>query len=148
MLLSLSQINRLPGAVSINRWSIADESIHVKGLAALFREFVAENPSVVNNHFKGEIYETARRVVEMEDAFIDLCYRSGVNRAMTSEEACAYTRYVCDYRMQQIGLKAQFGISKNPIPWIDTVVSPSFVNFFEATTVEYSKNSMTGTWEY
>ena len=148
MLLSLSQLGKMPGCVSINQWSIADESLHVRGLAAMFSEFVQENPKVVNNFFKAEIYETARKVVGLEDRFIDLCYASGINKAATAQDIQAYVRYVCDYRMQQIGLKAQFGVAKNPIPWIDLITSNTFANFFESTSVQYSKGSMVGDWVY
>lgn len=148
MLLSLSQLGRCPGMVSVNQWSVADESLHVRGLCNLFTEFVNENPRIVNNHFKAEIYETARQVVAMEDAFIDLCYNAGTNPAMTAQETKDYVRYVCDYRMQQLGLKAQFGVRANPIPWIDLVLSNTLANFFETTSVQYSKQSLQGEWEY
>jgi ribonucleotide reductase beta subunit family protein with ferritin-like domain len=50
--------------------------------------------------------------------------------------------------MQQLGLKSQFGIKTNPIPWIDLITSNTFANFFEATSVQYSKASMVGNWVY
>lgn len=149
MLLSFSQLgSKLQGTISVNKWSIVDETLHVKGLTELFKIFVEENPTVINNFFKAEIYETARTVVKLEDDFIDLCYSVGENRAATAQEIKDYVRYVCDYRMQQIGLKAQFGVHKNPIPWIDLVVGNTFVNFFESPNVEYSKGSLKGEWVY
>jgi ribonucleoside-diphosphate reductase beta chain len=147
-LLSFSQEGKSPGMVAVNKWSITDESLHVRGLCALFGQFISENPRVVNNHFKAEIYETARKVVGMEDAFIDLCYAAGTNKNLTAADAKLYVRYVCDYRMQQLGLKAQFGVKENPVPWVDLITSNTFANFFEATSVEYSKNSMVGDWGY
>jgi ribonucleoside-diphosphate reductase beta chain len=148
MLLSMSQVGRLPGTVSINQWSIADESIHVRGLCELFRLFIEENPKVVNNHFKGIAYVAVKKVVDLEDAFVDLCYKTGTNKAATPEEIKKYIRFVADYRMQQLGFKPQFGIKENPMPWMDLITSNTFANFFEATSVQYSKNSMTGDWVY
>lgn len=148
MLLSYSQPGLLPGMVSVNQWSIADESLHVRGLSELFRIFIEENPKIVNNQFKAEIYETARQVVKLEDDFVDLCYKAGENNFVTSQEIKDYVRYVCDYRTQQLGLKAQFGIKHNPIPWIDLVTSNTFNNFFETTSVQYSKGSIVGDWVY
>jgi ribonucleoside-diphosphate reductase beta chain len=148
MLLSFSQEGKLPGMVSGNQWSIGDESLHVNGLTTLFNIFIEENPSVVNNHFKAIIYETARKVVALEDLFIDLVYKTGNNKNAQAEGVKAYVRYVCDYRMQQMGLKPQFGIRENPLPWIDLITSNTFANFFEATSVQYSKNSMDGDWVY
>ncbi len=148
MLLSLSQRGACPGMVSVNQWSVADESLHVEGLSELFRIYVGEHPEVVTDRFKADIYETARTVVALEDRFIDLVYSTGTNEALTAEDTKAYVRYVCDYRMQQLGLKPQFGVTSNPLPWIDGLLSNTFGNFFETTVVQYSKGSLIGDWVY
>lgn len=148
MLLSFSQSGGLPGTVSGNKWSVLDESMHVEGLCALYHLELQQNPSVINNFLKADIYECARTVVAMEDKFIDLCFSVGSSPNITAEETKAYIRYVCDYRMQQLGLKPQFGVPDNPIPWIDEILSDTFGNFFETTVVQYSKGSLEGEWVY
>jgi ribonucleoside-diphosphate reductase beta chain len=148
MLLNFSQIGILPGMVSVNKWSIIDESLHVEGLAEIFRIFVEENPSVVNEEFKRAVYDTARKVVAMEDSFIDLCYGMWEPDKLPKQELKDYVRYVCDYRMRQLGFKRQFGIEENPLPFIDEVTGETFGNFFEATITSYSKDSLTGEWVY
>lgn len=123
-----------------------DESIHVEGLSTLFRTLVQENPSIVTNPFKKKIYQAARNVVALEDAFIDIAFKVGGITGITSEQVKQYIRAVTDYRMQQLGLKAQFH-EKNPFEWLDWLTSSNTVeNFFETNTVSYSKNSMTGTY--
>jgi ribonucleoside-diphosphate reductase beta chain len=149
MLLNYSRLGLLPGMVSVNQWSIIDESEHVEGLSEIFRIFVEENPSVVNEEFKRTIYNTARKVVELEDAFIDLCYSIDVPDKLSKEDLKNYIRFVCDYRMQQLGFKAQFGVEKNPLPFVEAITGDGvFGNFFESTIVAYSKDSLTGQWEY
>ena len=148
MLLSFSQEGKLPGMVSGNQWSIADESHHVTGITEIFRIFTSENPKVVNNEMKAVAYDTARRVVELEDNFIDLCFSVGKTTATDKDALKQYVRYVCDYRMIQLGLKGQFGIKENPIPWIDQITNDSFGNFFETTVHGYSKASLAGDWVY
>jgi len=148
MLLSFSRKGKLPGMVSVNKWSIADETLHVRGLTALFKRFLEQHPDIINNYFKADIYETARTVVGLEDAFIQLCFSVGSSSAITEEEARQYIRYVCDFRMQMMGFKAQFGVKDNPIPWIDEVTGNTLNNFFEVTGVEYSKGNLSGAWVY
>lgn len=148
MLLSFSQNGKLPGMVSVNKWSIVEESMHVSGLVILFRKLVASFPEVVNNFFKAAIYETARKVVAMEEKFIDLCFSVGDGEKITSQEAKDYVKYICDLRMQQLGLKGQFGVNENPLPFIDSLLGHTMGNFFEITIVEYSKSSMTGEYRY
>ncbi len=149
MLLNFSRLGQLPGMVSVNQWSIIDESLHVEGLSELFRIFVAENPSVITEEFKKTIYETARTVVSMEDAFIDLCYNIEDIKKLDKQDLKDYIRVLCDYRMQQIGFKAQFGVEKHKLEFIDEITGDGvFGNFFESTITSYSKDSLTGEWEY
>ena len=147
-LLSFSREGKLPGMVSVNQWSITDESIHVRGLVSLLREFLAEHPYVVNDEFKASVYETYTRVIEIEDASIDLAYSVGSTTATTAEEVKKYIRFVGDYRMTQMGFKPQYGIAENPLPWVEEVTGNTFGNFFETTVVEYSKSPLSGDWVY
>lgn len=149
MLLNFSRLGQLPGMVSINQWSIIDESMHVEGLAEILRIFIEENPSVVNEEFKKSLYNTARTVVELEDNFIDLCYSVEEPDKLSKQDLKNYIRFVCDYRMQQMGFKSQFGIEKNPLPFVEEITGDGILgNFFESTITAYSKDSLTGEWEY
>jgi ribonucleoside-diphosphate reductase beta chain len=149
MLLNFNRLGLLPGMVSVNQWSIIDESMHVEGLSELFRIFVEENPSVVTEEFKRTIYTTARTVVDLEDRFVDLCYSIWQPKNMTAGQVKLNNRFVCDYRMQQIGFKPQFGVDKNPLPFVEEITGDGvFGNFFERTITAYSKDSLTGGWEY
>lgn len=148
MLLSFSQEGKLPGMVSVNQWSQIDESLHVKGLIEIFKTFINENPQVVNDKMKKVAYETARTVISMEDSFVDLCFNAGNTTCIDKELLKQYIRYVCDYRMQQMGFKDQFGIKENPIEWMDQVTGNTFGNFFEVTSTQYSKANLTGVWTY
>lgn len=149
MLLNFSRLGQLPGMVSVNQWSIIDESMHVEGLTELFRIYVEENPSAVTVDLKQVVYETAREVVRMEDAFIDLCYSVDEPKKLAKQDLKDYIRFVCDYRMQQLGFKPQFGIDKNPLPFVEEITGDGVLgNFFETTVTAYSKDSLTGDWEY
>lgn len=148
-LLDYSQQGKLPGTISINQWSIIEESWHVEGLSELFKYFIQENPSIVTEDFKKTLYDTARKIVQMEDEFINLCYSVHVSKTLPQQDLKNYIRYMCDYRMQQMGFKAQFGIEKNPLPFVEAITGDGvFGNFFEATITAYSKDSLVGEWEY
>ena len=144
MLLNFQRFGKMAGMSDINLWSIRDESVHVQGIALLFRKFLAEHPRVVNNEFKSEIYLTAARVVELEDKFIDRAFEMGGVQGITKDEVKQYIRAVCDYRMTQLGFKTQFDV-ENPFEWLDWLTSSNTIeNFFETNTVGYSKNAMVG----
>ena len=144
MLLNFPRMGKLMGMGDVNSWSIKDETIHVSGLSKLFRILVKEHPGVVDDAFKRDIYDTARECVKLEDRFIELTFQQGGVDGITEGEVKQYIRSVADYRMQQIGFKAEYGVG-NPFDWLDWVVSNSAIeNFFETNTTGYSKNSMIG----
>lgn len=147
MLLNFQRQGKLMGMGDVNQWSIRDESIHVKGLTALFRQFVKEQPHILTDDFKRAIYQTARDCVHLEDGFIDLAFRMGGVEGITSEDTKQYIRSVCDYRMVQMGFKPEYDV-RNPFEWLDWLTSSSAIeNFFEANTTGYSKNSMIGSYQ-
>ena len=146
LLLNLQRRGLLLGMGDVNQWSIRDESIHVEGLGALFHVIVAENPEIVDDAFKAEIYEMAREVVKLEDAYIDLIFSDGSSEGVSAEDTKQYVRAMCDYRMTQLGFKEQFG-AKNPYTWLSWLLSGNTIeNFFENNTAGYSKDSMEGTY--
>jgi len=147
MLLNYSRLGWLQGTVSVNQWSIVDESLHVEGLTEIFKIFVEEHPHLVTEEFKRDIYQTARDVVKLEDEFIDLCFSVGTPPKIDKQELKDYIRYVADYRMKQMGFKPQFNISYKPLPWVDDMVGNVFGDFFDVQIVEYSKGNLSGTWD-
>jgi glutaredoxin 3 len=144
VLLNFDRLGKLPGMCDIVRWSMIDESIHVEGNCALFREFLDEHPSIVNDEFKKEIYETARTLVKLEDSFIDRAFKLGGVSNLDKEDVKKYVRYVTDYRLNQLGFKKNWHVKDNPLDWIDSMMGKTFSNFFEREVVEYSKNNLTG----
>lgn len=147
MLLNFSRDGKMLGMSDVVQWSIRDESIHVEGLTQIFRQFLAEHPRVVTDAFKKEIYETARAVIQLEDAFIRKAFEFGDVKGITEAETMQYARSVCDYRMEQMGFKAEHNVS-NPFEWLDWVTSTNKVeNFFESNTTDYSKDSMVGSYD-
>jgi len=139
----------IPGTVDVNIWSIADETLHVRGNTALFHDYLQQNPEVVTDEFKAKLYQTYTRLIEVEDATIDLTYSVGKNPHVSQEDVKKYIRYLGDYRMVKLGLKPQYNIAENPCPWVEQIVGTAVVgNFFERTITAYSKAGLTGEWTY
>lgn len=148
MLMNFPRYNKMKGMGQIVTWSIRDENQHVEGMMKLFRTFISENLELWNDKLKKELYEIARQMVEHEDAFIDLAFEQGGIEGMTADDIKQYIRYICDRRLIQLGLKPNYGVKVNPLPWLDEVLNaPEFVNFFEQRSTEYSRGATVGTWE-
>jgi ribonucleoside-diphosphate reductase beta chain len=119
-------------------------------MSRLFREFCSEHPRVVTDIFKKEIYELARKVVSLEDKVIDLSFEGGDIEGLSKDEVKRYIRYLADRRLIQMGLRGNFKVKENPLPWVEELTSgDSMSNFFEKTVTDYSAVGMTGEiiWE-
>jgi ribonucleoside-diphosphate reductase beta chain len=144
MLINFDQYGKMKGMSDLVRWSIKDESVHIEGNARLFRTFLEEHPRIVNDGLKGEIYQAARDLIELEDLFIDKAFAISTIANLDKEAVKQYVRYVADYRLEQLGLKKNWQIGSNPLPFMDWLLKSAHANFFEREVVDYSKNNMVG----
>jgi glutaredoxin 3 len=149
MLLNFQRYGRMKGCGKIVEWSVRDESIHVEGVSKLFRVFCEEHPRVATDDFKKAIYEMAKKIVKLEDKFIELVYKNCSIEGLKEEEVKQYVRYITDRRLLQLGFKGIFKVKDNPIPWLEHILNaPDHTNFFENKVTEYSTAGLTGEWGY
>lgn len=148
MLLNFQRFGKMKGMGKVVEWSIRDESMHVEGNAALFRIYCQENPYIVDNEFKREIYMMATKAVELEDIFIDLAYEMGTIEGLKADEVKEYIRHITDRRLNQLGLNEIYNIEKNPLIWLEWVLNGAdHTNFFENRVTEYEVAGLTGNWD-
>ena len=148
ILLNFPRHNLMKGMGQIVTWSIRDETLHVEGMTNLFREFIRENPTLWDDKLKYEIYCAAERVVDLEDAFIDTCFKDADIPDLTADEVKAYIRYIADRRLLGLGLKGIFHSTENPLGWLDYMLNGvEHTNFFENRATEYAKGSTHGNWK-
>ncbi len=146
MLLTTNAMERCWVCVKIAEWSLREETQHVAGAAELFLQFCKENKEVVNDDLKRAIYEMYRTAIKLEDKFIDLVFEMGGTEGLEKEEVKKYIRYIADRRLNQLGLKANWHIKENPLPWLDWVLADGHTNFFEQRVSEYNVAGLEGEW--
>jgi glutaredoxin 3 len=148
MLLNFQRFGKMKGMGKVVEWSIRDESIHVEGIAKLFKAYCAEHPRIIDDEFKAQIYEMARMAVKLEDKFVDLAYKMGEIEGLDSSEVKTYIRYITDRRLLQLGMKPNFKVKDNPLPWLEWVLNGAdHTNFFENRVTEYEVAGLNGKWD-
>ncbi len=148
MLMNFTRFNKMKGMGQIVTWSVRDETLHTLSIIKLFRTFIDENPELWTVELQEEITKACQTIVEHEDAFIDLAFGIGGIDGLTAQDVKNYIRYIGDRRLVQIGVQPIFGVSKNPLPWMDSILNGAeHTNFFENRSTEYSKASTQGSWE-
>jgi len=147
MLLNYQRYGKMPGMCTVVEWSVRDESQHAEGMAKLFRAFCDEHPRIVNDDFKKDIYEMFRRAVKLEDKVIDLAYEMGDLEGLSAGDVKQYIRYLADRRLLQLGLKPNWKVKDNPLPWMEELLGGSSIsNFFEKRVTDYNAHGLEGDW--
>jgi ribonucleoside-diphosphate reductase beta chain len=149
MLLNFQRFGKMKGMGQIVAWSVRDETLHTNSIIKLFRTFIQENSEVWDDQLKQELVESCQYIVEHEDAFIDLAFSfEGSIEGMEAHDVKRYIRYIADRRLNQLGLDSIYHIERNPLPWLDEILSaPEHTNFFENRVTEYAKAATRGTWD-
>lgn len=139
--------SKMLGMCEIVEWSVRDETQHVETMASLFRLHCEENPHIVTDSFKQSIYSMYRKGVELEDKFIELSFAQGSPAGITKEQIKEYIRFIADRRLVMLGLKENWGITENPLPWVDHIIGGDRQkNFFEGRVTDYNHKGMEGDW--
>jgi ribonucleoside-diphosphate reductase beta chain len=148
ILLNFPRHGKFKGMGQIVTWSVRDETLHVEGMIKTFHTLIQENPEIWTDDFKAQLYQICRDMVDLEDRFIDLVFEMGGLDDLEPEEVKQYIRYIADRRLLQLGLKTNYNVRDNPLPWVDEILNGiEHMNFFEGRPTEYSKDSMTGSWD-
>tara|TARA_R100000231_G_C5323673_1_gene164194 strand:- start:510 stop:1757 length:1248 start_codon:yes stop_codon:yes gene_type:complete len=148
MLLNFQRYGKMKGMGKVVEWSIRDESMHVEGISKLFKAFCKEHPRIVDDEFKKDIYDMSKHIVRLEDKFVELAYKMGDVEGLIMDEVKQYIRYITDRRLLQLGMKPNFKVKDNPLPWLEWVLNGAdHTNFFENRVTEYEVAGLKGSWD-
>lgn len=136
-ILALGRQNKMTGSAEQYQYILRDESMHCNFGIDLINTIKLENPQLWTEDFKAEIVELFRHGVELEYAYAEDTMPRGVlglNASMFKE----YLRFICNRRMQQIGVPELFPGVNNPFPWMSEMIDlKKEKNFFETRVTEY-----------
>lgn len=148
LLLSYQLKNLMAGMCQIVTWSIRDEEMHIDNNSWLFRKLLEENPRINTPELKSKITNAFKQVVDKEKAYLDFIYAKGVTPMVTKEEMYEYLEFIADKRLTLLGYNQIFGVSRNPLPFMDELTAlKEYASFFEHTPTEYGHSATRGTWD-
>ena len=142
MLLNITRFNKMPGLGTIVTYSVRDESLHTEGMTELFKLYSKEL-GCLDKSLKSEIRDIAKIMVDNELAFIDLAFGENSQDGLNKDSVKTYIKYLCDFRLTNLGIKTIYNIKNHPLPWLYSLLNGvEFSNFFETKSTEYSKGSL------
>lgn len=149
-LLNLRRFGLMQNFNSINEWSLKDEQEHVRNNIRILYDIRVNDLSEVENiELEKFILKTSEAFRVAEHAFLDIVFEMGPQQDLTLEESKDFINYLEELRLYQLGYIESNSVRKNPLKWIDYIISGStHTNFFEARVVDYSHNALEGEADY
>lgn len=141
MILSLYRQNKFPGIGTMFRYTLRDESNHIKVFRNLFMDLIDENPEIWTPEFREELVETMKEAVALEKEFIRDCLPVAAV-GLSADEFEQYIDFIADRRLTDVGLTPLNPGISNPLPWLAEMQDiRKEQNFFEGTVTDYQKSS-------
>lgn len=154
ILLNFSRFNKMKGLGQIIAFSIKDESLHSEAGCWLFRTLVEENPGLLSDSLKEDLYESARLTVSLEDDFIEKAFMFGAVEGIDVKDMKNFIRHRANTKLNDLGLnKLWKKIDKDAMErmsWFDVLSSGiSHSDFFASRVDTYSKGTIdfTHVWD-
>lgn len=147
ILLNFSRFNKLKGVGQIIAFSIKDESLHSSAGCWLFNTLISENPDLLTDELKDELYDAARLTIELEDNFISKVFEMGDIEGLTSNDMKTFIRHRCNTKLNDIGLKKLWkNLDKDALDrmsWFDVLsAGVSHSDFFAQRISDYAKGTV------
>ena len=140
VLLNFQRYKKMCGLGQLVTFSIRDETLHVDGIANVFRRIITEQPELWTQEVQDKIYKIADDVVKMEDNFIDEVFSGGDIPGLTKEEMKGYIRQTTNDRLEQLTLAPRYKLEKEEyLSWMATMINGNHVNFFEQRPSNYRR---------
>lgn len=150
ILLVPSKYGRLKGVGQIVSWSIRDEALHSEAGCWLFRKMVEEDPKLLDDELKEEIYEAARLAIKLEDASIEKAFSLGDMRGLKKDNLKQFIRMRANEKLRELGLASNWKtVDEKAANKVAVLFREAggieLADFFSDRPVEYFKSGMNET---
>lgn len=136
-ILSMGRRNKMTGVAEQFQYILRDESMHLNFGVDVINQIKLENPHLWTEEFQQEVIQMILEGTQLEIEYArDTMPRGvlGMNANMMEE----YLQFICNRRLAQLGLPAQFKNVSNPFPWMSEIMDlKKEKNFFETRVIEY-----------
>lgn len=118
---------------------LIDESFHLKLGVEMILTMIEETPELIEDaSFVDHIQKTIVDATEIEIRFVRDIMEDGIIFGMTAKELEEYIKYISDRRLEELGFQPHYGISENPIKFLQKQDLKTLQNFFEVTPNQYT----------
>jgi len=144
----LAEKNLMSKVVDQIKYINRDELTHVLLFTFIIKAFTDENGWMIE---KEEIYSMFKEAVEHEIEWSKFVFRDSI-LGITEDKITAFTKYLCDLRLKEIGLDPLFKENENPYSTLLSIGDTGNkgevkANFFETSVTSYNMHTSLEGWD-
>ena len=128
---SFAERKLMEGNAKIIKLIARDEALHLTGTQYIINLFKngAEGSEMkdIAKECEKDAINIFLEAAQEEKEWAKYLFKDGSMIGLNENILCSYVEYITDQRLIAIGLKAHFGVSSNPIPWINSWLTSSNV---------------------
>jgi ribonucleotide reductase beta subunit family protein with ferritin-like domain len=148
-LLNYKRYGLMMGYNDINQWSLVDEQEHVINNIKVLLEGRKELTELENMLLDEAIESFIAAYTAAEIEFVHLLHSESEQEDLTSADLVEYIHYLGDFRRYQLKMCSASQVRKNPLMWMEWMLSASkHDNFFEKRVTAYSHSRLIGEVDY
>lgn len=140
MLLALGRQNKLQGVSDQIKYTLRDESLHIKFGTYMINTLIGQHPEIWTKAIQEEFIDHIKKAVALETEYAKDVLPTGI-LGLNASMFVDYMHYIGNRRLESIGLDYRFPSDQNPFPWLSEVVdTQAMTNFFERRVREYQQS--------
>ena len=136
-ILSMGRRNKMTGVSEQFQYIMRDESMHVNFGIDVINTIINENPHLWDDDMKKRAKDMIIEGTNLEIEYARDTMPRGV-LGMNAKVMEEYLKFICNRRLQQIGLTEEYAGVENPFPWMSEIMDlKKEKNFFETRVIDY-----------
>ena len=136
-ILSMGRRNKMTGVSEQFQYIMRDESMHVNFGIDVINTIINENPHLWDDDMKKRAKDMIIEGTNLEIEYARDTMPRGV-LGMNAKVMEDYLKFICNRRLQQIGLAEEYTGVENPFPWMSEIMDlKKEKNFFETRVIDY-----------
>jgi ribonucleoside-diphosphate reductase beta chain len=121
----------MEGNAKLMKLIARDEALHLSGTEFILSHWLAghDDPEMADiaQQEQSTIHAIFIDAAEQEKRWADYLFKDGSMIGLNADILHQYIEHLTDDRLQALGLKAHYGRSENPLPWMNNWVSNDHV---------------------
>jgi ribonucleoside-diphosphate reductase beta chain len=136
---ALKDLGKMKNVVSGVELVLIDESLHLQNGIEAILIMLEETPEIgEDQEYVQEIREIILHGADLEMEYVREKFGSKIILGLTATELETYLKYITDRRLEELGFEPEFGITENPLKFLQKEDVKKLINFFEVSSTEYT----------